>query len=37
MICLTLFRIEKTVKMTTMFAETKILKDYGYGNPRPEK
>jgi len=33
-LCLTLFRVERTVKMSMMAAEKKILKDYGYGNPR---
>jgi Flp pilus assembly protein protease CpaA len=34
MICLTLFRVEKSLKMTMMFAERKILKNYGYGQGR---
>jgi len=29
MICLTLFRIERSVKMTMMLAEKRIVKDYG--------
>jgi len=29
MICLTLFRIEKSVKIATMLAEKKIIKEYG--------
>lgn len=29
MICLTLFRIEKSVKITLMIAERTILKNYG--------
>lgn len=35
MICLVLFRIERTVRMTMMFAEKKILADYGYGQAQP--
>jgi len=34
MICLSLFRIEKSLKMTMMFAERKITKNYGYGQGR---
>jgi hypothetical protein len=29
MICLTLFRVERSVKMTTMLAEKKIIREYG--------
>jgi hypothetical protein len=34
MISLTLFRIEKTVKLTMMLAEKKIVSAYGYGKGR---
>jgi len=37
MICLVLFRIERSVKMTMMFAEKKILKTYGYNQGYSQK
>ncbi|MCL2220235.1 MAG: hypothetical protein FWC23_08975 [Chitinispirillia bacterium] len=34
-LCLTLFKIERTVKLTMMFAERRILQDYGYKYNQP--